>query len=401
LSWSFLGPVYAVFLLSRGLDFLEINLVLATYLITAFLFEVPTGAVADLFGRKVSFLASCVVRMIAFALYAFSDSFHEFIFAEFIDAIGTTLASGALDAWAVDGVKAEGREGPVDRLFARAHVIARVLMITSGLASGYLAGERLVLPWFAGAGAFAVTFIVAACVMREPEVQRPGADRSWTAAHESLQRTIAEGLRIVRSSPVLLGLCLLTAALSYGGMPAHMLWQPRIQELSGEGTWLLGWVWAFINVSGIVGSALAWRLHGRVRRALILCFTAAWRGVTLGIAAVATDLSIVLPGVLMQDLCFGVSEPLFQAWMNEPISAERRATVLSVRSMFFTLGGGAGLVCIGLVARAYGISTAWLVSAAVFTLCAPGFLLLGRGSPSATPRPVLPRPEEAAAPTPL
>jgi hypothetical protein len=46
--------------------------------------------------------------------------------------------------------------------------------------------------------------------------------------------------------------------------------------------------------------------------------------------------------------------------------------------MSFTLGGAGGLVCIGLLARDVGIPAAWLASAAVFVLLAPGFILLGR-----------------------
>ena len=48
----FIAPVYPLFLLSRGLDLFEINAVLATYLITVFIFDVPTGALADRVGRK-------------------------------------------------------------------------------------------------------------------------------------------------------------------------------------------------------------------------------------------------------------------------------------------------------------------------------------------------------------
>ena len=108
IAWSALGPTYGLFLLDRGLDLLQLNLVLAIYLITICVFEVPTGAIADVFGRKASFLLSCLVRAAAFGLYYFSNSFSEFVVAEVIDAIGTTLATGAFDAWAVDGVRAEG-----------------------------------------------------------------------------------------------------------------------------------------------------------------------------------------------------------------------------------------------------------------------------------------------------
>src|SRR5215468_5771847 len=139
LSWSALGPTYAMFLLGRGLNILQVNLVLAVYLITTCVFEVPTGAVADVFGRKFSFVLSCLVRALAFGLYFFADGFAQFLVAEFIDAIGTTLTTGAFDAWAVDGMRAEGDARPVDRVFARANMLAQACAIVGGVVAAHMA----------------------------------------------------------------------------------------------------------------------------------------------------------------------------------------------------------------------------------------------------------------------
>ena len=54
-----------------------------------------------------------------------------------------------------------------------------------------------------------------------------------------------------------------------------------------------------------------------------------------------------------------------------------RATVLSVASMSFTLGGATGLVTLGWLARTAGIPAAWTVCALVLVVLAPGYLLLG------------------------
>src|SRR6266566_1701062 len=62
LAQFFLAPVYPLFLLSRGLDLLQINLILAIYLITVFVFEVPTGALADTAGRRFCFVLGCATR---------------------------------------------------------------------------------------------------------------------------------------------------------------------------------------------------------------------------------------------------------------------------------------------------------------------------------------------------
>ncbi|MBI4516907.1 MAG: MFS transporter [Deltaproteobacteria bacterium] len=372
-SWSLIAPVYPLFLLSRGLDLLQINLVLATYLLTSFLFEVPTGALADRFGRKRAFLLSCIIRAGAFVLYWFADSFTDCLIAEACDALGTTLANGALDAWAVDGMHAEGNRRPADRFFARAQMIARTLMIAGGLAGGYLGEHDLALTWPVAAAGFAVTALVAQVWMRDG--LRP--ERA-TEPVGSVAQTMRAGLRIVRQAPALLLMCVLTGTAAFGIMPVHMMWQPRFQQLTGEGAWLMGWIWALINVAAIAGSALIARASTPWAREHALGVVTLCRGAMLAVAALASSVYPALLGLLAFELCFGFGEPLIQAWMNDHIGREQRATILSVRAMSFTLGGGIGLACIGLIARDLGIQAAWVVSAAMLVLTAPGFFALAR-----------------------
>jgi MFS family permease len=370
-AW-FVAPIYPLFLASRGLDPFEVNLVLATYLIVICFFEVPTGAAADRLGRKASFVFSCLVRAFAFALYAVADDFLDCVVAEVVDGVGTTLASGALDAWAIDGMRAEGDGRPADRFFARAQVLMRFVMIGGGVACAHLASVSFALPWWVAAVGFAATGAVAAWRMHEPAAQTVATNRASFAA------TMREGFAAVRGVPVLLLVCALTGASFFAAIPAHMLWQPRMVELSGEGVWIIGWLWVALNLAALVGSALLPRLLERVRRERVLCCAALWRGATLAAGAAATSFAPALGGWLLQEVSYGVSEPVIQSWMNEHVPADRRATVLSIRSMAGTLGGGAGLVAIGLVARDHGIPAAWTVSAVLFLLTAPAYLLLGR-----------------------
>src|SRR5438132_14151281 len=88
LAQFFLAPVYPLFLLSRGLDLLEINLILAIYLITVFVFEVPTGALADTAGRRFSFVLGCATRTAAVVLYSRARGFAASPTFESLDAIG-------------------------------------------------------------------------------------------------------------------------------------------------------------------------------------------------------------------------------------------------------------------------------------------------------------------------
>src|SRR5262249_43017153 len=143
LAQYFILAIYPIFLLSRGLDVFQINAVLATYGITVFLFEGPTGAGAGVFRRRAAVVLGGGVRGAAYALYTLAYDFRTCAAAEFIDAIGTTFVSGALDAWMVDASRAAGAAGALDPVFARGAAVGRGLMIAGGITAGYLAERSL------------------------------------------------------------------------------------------------------------------------------------------------------------------------------------------------------------------------------------------------------------------
>jgi len=380
LSWSALGPTYALFLLGRGLDILQVDLVLAVYLITTCLFEVPTGALADVFGRKRSFVLSCLIRALAFGLYFFSTRFTEFLFAEFIDALGTTLATGAFDAWGIDGMRAEGDQRPADRVFARANMFGQTAAIAGGFGAAQLAERDLSLPWLVGASGFLVCALAGAVLMRERRAPQPA--RAWARAdaYRSVGATLRDSLASVRAMPVMRGLCGLGALVAFAAVPAFQMWQPRLQALAGQGPWLLGWVWVLINLALIAGSAMIPAVVRRWGRARALAFAFGWRALALGIAALTTRFMPAMIGFVLQEGARGFNDPIEQAWMNEYATPTQRATILSVGAMAFTFGGAAGLVCLGWVARETSIAQAWLVSAVLYAVTIPGFLAIGRAA---------------------
>ncbi len=379
LAQFFIWPIYPLFLMSRGLDLFQINAVLATYGITVFLFEVPTGALADVFGRRIAFVVGCAVRATAFALYTLAHDFRACVTAEFVDAIGTTFVSGALDAWVVDGARAAGDLRPMDRVFARGAVVGRTLMIAGGLAAGYLAEVSLLLPWFVAAGLFTAAGAAGALLMR-------GDVRVAPRSARSVHRTALEGFTLVRRTPVLLLLCLLSLATAFAAFPLHMLWAPRLRELGAGEFHVMGWVVALLSVMSLTGSAVLPRLLDRVQRETVLAAATFWRATMLAILAGATTLGPALAGIVLQEIAFGLSEPVYIAWTNDHVAAAQRATVLSVRSTFVTLGASAGLVSIGLVARGAGMPAAFAVSAAMSALVVPGFVILGRAARRAVER---------------
>src|SRR2546426_10531769 len=375
LAQFFLAPVYPLFLLSRGLDLLQINLTLAIYLITLFVSGVRAGALPATAGRRFSFVLGCATRTVAFVLYSRARGFADCATFEFVDAIGTTLVSGALEAWAVDGVQAEGDGRRMEGLFARANVIGRTFLMVGAVGCGYLAERDLRYPWLAAAAMFAATGVAGAVLMHE--TRRPSRAGH---ARRSVARTVIDGLGLVRRSPVLVTLCMLSLGAAFAAFPTHMYWQPRVQALAGGELRVMGWIVALLALASLPGSALVPPIVRRFARESVLFAAMLWRGAMVALLAGAASLSPALAGVLLQETAFGVVDPVSAAGTNEHRASGERATVISVRSASMTLGGALGLVAIGLVARAFGLRVAMGVSAAVFVLVAPGFVLLGRAA---------------------
>jgi len=376
LSWAFVGAVYTIFLLDAGLDLFEINLVLATFFIASFLFEVPTGAVADLLGRKVSFVGSCIVRAGAFWLYFEADGLVDFLIAEAVDAVGQTLASGALDAWAVDGTGREKQPPGADRLLSRGYMVSHIAMLMSGLAGGYLGQQNLRIPWIAGTISFVVTGIIAIVWMRErwvpAEISGPPV-RGGLVGHQ-----VSRGLATVRSAPILRVLFTITAAAGFAQMPVLHYWPPYIQAVSGKGAWLLGWVWAFLIVLSIIASWLVPRLVARWGRGRVAAGAALLRGTSVLLAATAGRFAPGLGGLAGHSVGMSIGIPVVDAWVNDHVAERERATVLSISSMAFMFGGASGLIVLGLVARAGGIGVAWICSAVIYCGCALAYAAIVR-----------------------
>lgn len=90
-----IGPILVPFMLFKGLSYSQIMLLQSISAISVFLFEVPTGAIADKFSRKLSLAISGILCGIGLLIYIIFKSFYIFAIAEIVFGMGMTFSSGA------------------------------------------------------------------------------------------------------------------------------------------------------------------------------------------------------------------------------------------------------------------------------------------------------------------
>lgn len=109
-SLQFFGALAVPFYLQRlGFSYTQMFLMETVFSVCLFLFEVPTGVIADKFGRKVSIFFGCFLFGTSFIVIGFTYSIAVFIMAQIIGSLGMSMISGADTALVYENSKLRGK----------------------------------------------------------------------------------------------------------------------------------------------------------------------------------------------------------------------------------------------------------------------------------------------------
>src|SRR6187549_1253490 len=143
LAASFIWGINTLFLLDAGLSNTQAFAANAFFTAGLVLFEVPTGVLADMRGRRLSYLLGTLTLALSTLLYLFmwrvSAPFWAWALTSAFLGLGFTFFSGAVQAWLVDALKATGFDGKVESVFAKGEIVQGIAMLTGSVAGGYIA----------------------------------------------------------------------------------------------------------------------------------------------------------------------------------------------------------------------------------------------------------------------
>lgn len=358
----FLG-LSAYYVRTIGMSPLQLVLVGTAVELTCFLFEVPTGVVADSVSRRLSVVIGGIMIGAAYVLTGLAPLFLAIIAAEVIRGIGETFISGAYTAWITDEVGAE-HVGP---LFARSSQVAQGSYLAGSLASVWLAtifGYQI--PIVLGGAFLMVLYLVMLRLM--PETGFQPARLASGNPFRQMAATAAAGARVVRFSPVVLLLVvgeMIRGAASEGFdrlWEASLLTQFNLPVLSLPLIGALDPV-AWFAVLGIAETVIGVTVMEVVRRRFTVtgktpnATVARWlitlySGTALCILVFALSQSFVLSiaVLLLRGIFYGPPGPISGTWMNLHIPSNVRATVLSMNGQanaFGQIAGGPGVGWLG------------------------------------------------------
>ncbi len=346
---------------------------------TAFLLEIPTGIVADVYSRRLSIIVGTIIMGFGFVLEGSIPRFEAILFAQVIWGLGYTFTSGATQAWISDEIGEEN----AGRAFVRASQMAQVGDLLGVGFSIALASVMLQLPILVGGILIGALGVFQILFMRETAFKRaaPGNRSSWL----QMRHTLRGGLLMIRRRPTLI--MILSTMAVYGAFSEGFdrLWTPHL--LTNFALPALGQFApvAWFGVIRAVGSLLAvgamavverrvdMNSHRSIVRSLLLINTIQIVAVmTLGLATSFALALVVLTGILPFRR---INSPIQTAWVNLRLDPQVRATVISMSSQADALGQIIGGPILGLVATLATTRVEMVVAALVL---APVLLLYWR-----------------------
>ena len=380
LSFMLYATISSVYRIQTvGLNPLQLVLVGTALELAVLIFEVPTGVLADTYGRRRSVILGFLLIGAGYSFEGALPTFAAVLAAQIIWGAGYTFVSGALQAWIADELGGEN----LGRVYLRGEQADYLGSFLGVLTSALLATVALNLPLLIG-GAFAVALGTALVfLMRERNFHpapREGRSR-WAQAGS----TARGGVRLVRGQPALLILLAVAVFFGMSGEGFDRLWEAHLLKDIGlpEIAGLEPVLWfGLIHAGTLVLSYLAAEVLGRtldvgnvtVAARLLLVLNALTIVGVLAFA-LAGSFAFALGAFWFASLTRKLFYPLYLTWVNRGLDPNVRATVISISNQANSLGELVGGPVVGAVGTLASIRAALATAALVFS---PALFLYGR-----------------------
>lgn len=378
LSASFIWGVNTLFLLDAGLSNTQAFSANAFFTAGMVLFEVPTGVVADTWGRRASYMLGAITLLVSTVVYLLmwetSAPFWGWAAASAFIGLGFTFFSGAVEAWLVDALNATGFTGDLESVFARGQAVAGAAMLTGSVAGGFIAQQwNLGVPYVLRAIMLGLTLLAAFGLMRDIGFEPKRGTGPIKEMKVILRASIDGGLR---NPPVrwLMLAAPFTAGVSFYAFYAM---QPYLLELYGDETAFgVAGLAAAIVAAAQIGGGLLVPVVRRVfsRRTHALIFFGIVSVAALVLVGLTNSFYVAIAAIVVWAIAFAAAGPMRQAYINGLIPSEQRATVLSFDSLMGSTGGVVTQPALGRAADVWSYSTSYLVGAAIQAAAVPFYL---------------------------
>jgi predicted MFS family arabinose efflux permease len=356
-------PIWVIYLTDfRGFSLTQVSGLEALFWVVIILGEVPTGAVADRFGRKTSLILGAGWTTAAVLVFGLADSYLVVLVSYVAWGLGLTFQSGADSALVFESLKAVGRERDYPRVAGMGWGVFSLGALAGMLAGAPLAAAtNLAFPVLISA-AIAFLALLVALTLREPDLPEGEARLGY-------RHLVRESARTAWRAPSVRSMLLLSALIIAATNAAGIFAQPFLNQHDVP-VHLFGVAQAPMRVAGIVGAVAAYRIVSitGTRPAFILApLIMAGSYVVLGGWMSVFAFGALVPILFINSMVL----PLSADYLNRRIPNNQRATILSFRQLLSSVAIAALQPSLGVIADQVSLEAVFWTAAAFIGVTTP------------------------------
>lgn len=329
-SFEIAGTSWVALLAARGFSMVEIGLAESCFHVASLLFEIPSGVISDVFGRKRSMVLSQCMFILSSICMIFSRTMIGICFSLMISAWGYNFASGSKEALAYDSLKLAGYEERYMEFSAKELSIYRIgnalaiLCVGVALSLGYQRANFL----DAVLGLICLFF---SCQLKEVEMEEKQFEGKLLTR---IGRCFQESFYFLTHNFPTLRLMLWNGIVGATAILTVFFLQAKL-PLSGVSNTLLGPMLFAVSLGGAIGARLVVKFsHWKYWQMSILCVAGVIIGVFCGVSGLSIFMCI---GGFVANLCDDMLQVRTDAILNDRFPSAQRATLISVESLCFSV----------------------------------------------------------------
>lgn len=395
LPTGLLIPIFVLLPLSRGLSLTEIGIVFSVQGFVVLALELPTGGLSDSLGRRPVLILASFVGLASLGLFFLADSVAMFAAAMFLQGIYRALDSGPLEAWYVDATLASDPDARIESGLGAGSTVLSLAIASGALLSGGLIAldpfptvETLALPLLVALGLHVVSLVAIVTLMRE--VRTATGPRAVASSVAAVPGVIRDGLRLLRSSRVLLALIMVELFWGFSMVTFESLFPIRLAEVVGDtadAAALMGPVSSGAWFASAAGAAMITLVSRRIGVAPSAAVLRILQGLTIvGMGLLAGPVGVVT-AYLACYITHGASNPMHTALLHRQVDGPHRTTVLSMNSMISQPAGAIGAIVLAALADGTSVTTAMVVGGILCAAAAPLYIPAWRAEKARGPVP--------------
>lgn len=327
------SSIWVLYLAYQGMNLMQIGLLEGIYHAASIVCEIPSGAMADLLGRRKSMIISRVLLAISCIIMLFGRHFGWFALSFILQSIGNSFNSGSEEALVYDSMKCLGREQEYMKVNGRLNVIIEVAQALATVTGGVLA-EYSYFWCYAACTVVAVLALVPILLMTEPPIREEEPSEMHLSPVQTLAKHFRTSGAVMRADRRILNVVAYYAAVFAAQTLMFFYSQQYFSDL-GLNKIEISLIMLVAGVVSCAGALCSPRLFRRMR--IKLSRLGAFAIAVCIVCYVFENLPVAVLAFWIANFFNSALYPVQSDSLNRLVPSEQRATLLSVNSMFFSL----------------------------------------------------------------